>query len=139
MIFEVERGAEIIAEIDSEPFDLVVKKGMNPDIEMYSAFADAFGNMDCINFGGSDVDLADHLRQKGITDVYCAGVAGDYCVKETAISAAKAGFRSFVIQEVSRCVDTENGWATTSAELERANVRLISIASDEVQRLKFPP
>lgn len=132
------KGAEIIDEIALQPFDLVVKKGMNPDIEMYSAFADTFGNMDCIKVGGATVDLADHLRQRSITDVFCVGVAGDYCVKESAISAAQAGFRSFVIKEASRCVDAQNGWTTTSVELERANAALISIASDEVQRLKSP-
>lgn len=102
-------GAEIIQEISLELFDLFVKKGMNTEIEMYSAFADGFGNTDCTNFGGVDVDLTDRLNQVGVTDVYCVGVAGDYCVKETAISAAKAGFRSLVIEEGTRCVDSQDG------------------------------
>lgn len=129
-------GAEIIQEIDKQLFDLFVKKGMNMDIEMYSAFADGFDNMDCIHFGGVDVDLANRLYEAGITDVYCVGVAGDYCVKDTAISAAKAGFKSFVIEDLIRCVDPEDGWPRTKTDLKASNVTLITTESEEVKRLR---
>ena len=106
-------------------------------MEMYSAFADAFGNLDASSVGTSlssssvDIDLKDVLRGKGVRDVYVVGLAGDYCVKWTAIDAAKAGFRSFVVEEGTRCV-VPSGWEGIKQELRDAGVSVISASGPEL-------
>ncbi|OJJ86982.1 nicotinamidase [Aspergillus glaucus CBS 516.65] len=132
-------GASLIPELDSKHFDVHVKKGMNSNVEMYSAFSDAFGNpyasLPASGDGGGravDVDLEAVLKEKGIQDVFVVGLAGDYCVKYTAIDAAKAGFRSFVVEEGTRCV-VHLGWEETKQELRDAGVGVIGV--DELKLL----
>lgn len=45
------------------------------------------------------LDLAALLREKRISHVYVVGLAGDYCVKATAMDARKEGFKTCVIGE----------------------------------------
>lgn len=126
-------GAEIIREIDAAKFDLVVKKGMDERIEMYSAFTDSFGNLTA-GLGGVNHDLAQVLRDKGVTHVYNVGIAGDYCVRDTALGAANAGFTSYLIEEAQKCVDAE-AWQNAKDELMKTAVKVISMDSEEVKRL----
>jgi nicotinamidase/pyrazinamidase len=55
-------------------------------------------------FEGSDPEgdsLADWLRQRGVTDVDVTGIATDYCVQATAADAAKAGFATTVLLDLT--------------------------------------
>lgn len=126
-------GADIIPEISQSKIDIIVQKGMDPRVEMYSAFSDSFGNLTA-GAGGVSHDLASVLRQQNITHVYVVGVAGDYCVKFTALDAAKAGFPSYVIEEAQRCVDP-GSWDDVKAAFEEAQVRVVRVGDDEVRRV----
>ena len=130
-------GSALIPEIDSSKIDLYVKKGMHPDVEMYSAFADAFGNLDpSVTAKSVSVDLKSHLAAKRVTDVFVVGLAGDYCVKHTAIDAVKAGFRSWVIEEGTKCVVPGAGWERAKDELQASGVSVIGIDAPELGPLK---
>lgn len=114
-------------------------------MEMYSAFADAFENLDPHRLSFSeetgdgrpvDVDLKAVLREKGVRDVFVVGLAGDYCVKCTAVDAVKAGFRVFVVKEGTRCV-VEEGWEGVKRELRDAGVCVVGVDGPEIARLKL--
>lgn len=122
-------GARLVPELDQSLVDEVVEKGQLRDVEMYSAFYDPFTAPRVADSG-----LAGRLRGAGVTDVYVVGLAGDYCVRHTAADAAKEGFRVFVVEEGTRCVDPD-GWARCKAELEEAGVRVVSAAGPEVRRV----
>jgi nicotinamidase/pyrazinamidase len=53
--------------------------------------------------------LEDMLRARGIERVVIAGLATDYCVKETAIDSATKGFATTVLTNAIRAVDLEPG------------------------------
>jgi len=127
-------GAEIIDEIDMSKIDLTIQKGMDERVEMYSAFSDSFGNMTA-GAGGVSHDLADVLHAKHISHVYVVGLAGDYCVKATAIGAAKAGFETYVIEEGQRCVDPA-AWTQCLEDLKKEGVKVVSLESEEVAKVK---
>lgn len=128
-------GAALIPEVESNRVDLLVHKGQNSQVEMYSAFADAFGNHGLTGAGGSvDVDLASVLRTKAVTDVFVVGLAGDYCVKSTALDAVKAGFRSWLIEEGTKCVVPAD-WSKTKEELSAAGVNVIHANDAVIMRL----
>ncbi|KAJ5386238.1 hypothetical protein N7509_008779 [Penicillium cosmopolitanum] len=128
-------GAALIPEIESNRVDLLVHKGQNSQVEMYSAFADAFGNHGLKGAGGSvDVDLAFELRTKAVTDVFVVGLAGDYCVKSTALDAVKAGFRSWLIEDGTKCVVPAD-WNKTKEELCAAGVVVINANDAVIMRL----
>lgn len=127
------KGAELLPELDISKVDLVVEKGADARIEMYSAFADSFGNL-VADKGGVNHDLAKALREHEIKDVYCVGIAGDVCVNFTALDAAKSGFTTYVIEEGQRSV-TADAWAKAKEGLKAKNVGVLSESSQQVQQL----
>ncbi|KAJ5574265.1 isochorismatase family hydrolase [Penicillium hispanicum] len=129
-------GAAIIPEIDADRFDILVQKGKHSQVEMYSAFADAFGNLDpTVTKQSVSVDITSELQAKGVTDVFVVGLAGDYCVKCTAVDAVKAGFRSWLIEEGTKCV-VPAGWAQIKEELRTAGVSVIQADDAVMKRLE---
>lgn len=125
-------GAEIIPEIDASQFDAIVRKGQDPRIEMYSGFADAFGGK-----LGASSDLAALLREKEISDVYVVGLAGDYCVKATAMDAQKEGFKTYVIEEAVKSVDpSAKGWDEAAREMEEGGVSVVGVGGGAVNKVR---
>ena len=128
------QGADIIDEIDQSKIDLHVKKGMDERVEMYSVFADSFGNMTGGD-GGVSHDLVRLLKERETTDVFVVGLAGNYCVKYTAIDAAKAGFKTYVVDEATKSVPPDD-WSAAKDELQSSKVRIISQDGEEMQRVR---
>jgi len=60
-------------------------------------------------FEAMNLDLTAFLWEKGVTDLYIGGLATDYCVKATALDAARAGLRTFVLADAVRAVDVGPG------------------------------
>jgi len=126
-------GSDIIPEIDVSQLDYVVEKGRDKRVEMYSAFADAFGN----KFDAASLDLAAKLRERGVTHVYVVGLAGDHCVRWTALDAKHEGFVAYIIKEGTRCVDPgQKGWGATVKEMEESGVDIVSVEGSEVNKVK---
>ncbi|KAK8003592.1 hypothetical protein PG989_003311 [Apiospora arundinis] len=129
-------GAELVPELEAGHFDDavnggggIIEKGQDGRVEMYSPFYDNFTSP-----RGCDSGLAKRLRDAEITDVYVVGLAADYCVRSCAEDAAKEGFRAFVVEEGTRPVDKE-AWPQCKMELEKLGVKVVTMHSDEVQRL----
>ena len=68
-------GAELHPSLDRSQVDVVVDKAQDRNTQGYSAF-----------HGGR---LADVLRERGVDHVYVAGLATDYCVKNTVLDAVR--------------------------------------------------
>lgn len=131
------KGAEIIPEIDVSKFDMIVEKGKDKRLEMFSAFADVFGNK---SSDAASIDLADTLKDAVITHVFVVGLAGDYCVRCTAIDAKKEGFEVYVIEDVTRSVDAgEKGWGAAKRDMETKGITIIKFDGPEVGRVKCIP
>jgi len=113
-------GSEFAEGFNSSALHTVVHKGTHPGIECYSAFGDPWGL--------STMELPTLLSAKEVTDVFVVGLAGDFCVKSTAIDAAKSRLRTWVVKDLVRSVGN-NGkeWD----EMQRAGVMLVE--SDEVK------
>lgn len=124
------RGAELVPELDTDQIDLVIEKGIDARVEMYSAFYDPFTSPRV-----SDSGLKDVLREKEVTDVYVVGLAEDYCVKSTALDALAEGFKTFVVKEGTRAVDAD-AWNVSKKEVEAAGVKIVSMDGPEVGRLR---
>ena len=128
------KGAEIIQEIDIFKVDEVVEKGKDSRLEMFSGFADVFGSK---SVKAASHNLAELLHHAGITHVFVVGLAGDYCVKCTALDAKKEGLEVYVVEEATRSVDAgEKGWGAATKEMGIAGVEIISTEGPEVERVK---
>jgi nicotinamidase/pyrazinamidase len=88
-------GAQLHPALERDTIDIVVDKGQDRDSDGYSGF--------------EGTALEDALRERGIDEVAIGGLATDYCVKNTALDALRAGFRVFVDERAVRGVDVEPG------------------------------
>ena len=125
-------GAELVPELETSKIDFIVEKGRDPMVEMYSAFRAPFSNPRV-----ADTGLAEYLRGKGVTHVFCVGLAFDYCVKCTAIDAAKEGFETFIIDEAAKPVDgSKEARDSVVRELQKHGVEIVSMRGEQVQRVR---
>jgi nicotinamidase/pyrazinamidase len=122
-------GAAFVPGLDTSRVQRVFQKGTDPAIDSYSGFFD--------NGHRKATGLSDYLQQRGVTDVYVAGLATDYCVKFTALDAKALGFNTSLIQDASRGVNVRPGDVDAAVEAMRgAGVRIVQssqIAMDHVQ------
>jgi len=128
-------GNELVKELDVGKVDLVLEKGNDPRVEMYSAFRPPLANPPLRE---SESGLESILKEKGVTDVYFVGLAGDYCVRFSAVDCAKAkdaGWNTYVIEEGIRCVDPGASWEEARAEMVGVGVKIVSVKDDVVQRI----
>jgi nicotinamidase-related amidase len=124
------KGAELVSELEASKVQHIIEKGQDKRVEMYSAFAAPFSNPVVSRSG-----LADTLKEAGVTHVYVVGLAMDYCVKFTALDAAKEGFSTYVVEEGTRAVDPTN-WDNVRSQLEKAGVEMVSARGEEVGEVK---
>ena len=100
----------------------VVRKGSGGE-DGYSGFTvrDPQGGAE------SDTPLESMLKKQGIKRIVVAGLATDYCVKETAIDGTARGFETLVLVDAIRAVDLEPGDGERALEeIKRTGARLES-------------
>ena len=95
-------GAELYAGLDEAKVDVVIDKGQDPNSQGYSGF--------------QDTRLGDLLRGRGVDRLYVAGLATDYCVKNTVLDARRLGFDVTVIEDAIRGVDVQTGDSERAVE-----------------------
>ncbi|CAF4661595.1 unnamed protein product, partial [Rotaria sp. Silwood1] len=71
-----------------------IRKGTDPDIDSYSAFAD--------NIKVQKTVLDTELKKRNVTHVIVAGLALDFCVGATALDAMDLNYKTFVVEDASR-------------------------------------
>jgi nicotinamidase/pyrazinamidase len=108
-------GAELAPALDTARVEAIFRKGTNPEIDSYSAFFD--------NGHRKSTGLADYLRGRGVTEVYLAGLAADYCVYFSAKDALAEGFAATVIADATRAISAD-GWARAQTDLLQRGGRL---------------
>ena len=82
-------GAEFHPELNTAPVEAVFHKG---------AFTAAYSGFE----GAVDhTSLTDWLRARGVDEVDIAGIATDYCVRQTAADATRAGFKTRVLVDLT--------------------------------------
>ncbi|GLB35801.1 putative isochorismatase hydrolase [Lyophyllum shimeji] len=115
-------GFEFVEGLDREALDYTVHKGTDPGIETYSAFRDPWHL--------ANTSLHGILESHGVTDVFVVGVAGDFCVKWTALDAVNLGYKTWVVRDAVKSVsDAGTEWE----EMKNKGVRITN--SDEVKKL----
>ncbi|MDQ6800190.1 MAG: bifunctional nicotinamidase/pyrazinamidase [Acidobacteriota bacterium] len=122
-------GAEFHAQLDRRRIAEVFHKGVDPDIDSYSGLFD--------NGHRRGTGLAEFLKSNGVTDVYIAGLATDYCVKFTALDARGLGYNVFVIEDACRGVNLQPGDSVAAfEEMRRAGVEVVTSATIAPQNRK---
>lgn len=117
-------GAELHKDLRVHDNALIIRKGISPDVDSYSAFWD--------NEKRSCTSLDEELKAHEITDVVICGIAYDVCVASTASHAIQLGYRTVIVDDAS-C-------GTSAAATEATKSRLIAqhcmlLSSSEVKQL----
>ena len=99
----------------------VIRKGYNPAVDSYSGFFE--------NDHRTPTGLAGMLRDLGVTRVFLAGLAFDYCVRFTAEDAVREGFEAVVISDASRAI------APQTEAAARENFRVLGLVEIEASAL----
>ena len=102
-------GAEFAPRLDWEPFDMILHK------TGYSAFESEFG----VTTG-----LEHFLRANWVSQVDVCGVAYDYCVMQSALSANRIGFATRVCLWATRAVEPM-AVDSVSKQLKREGIGLV--------------
>jgi len=115
-------GAAFHPALDIPHAALVLRKGMERSIDSYSAFYE--------NDRTTPTGLVGYLRNRGLTRVFLAGLAFDFCVRYSAEDAQREGFAVFVVEDACRGIDIDGSVAATRRSLGRVGVNCISTLSD---------
>ena len=109
-------GAALHPGLHLDRVEAIFRKGTDPDLDSYSAFFD--------NGHRRATGLSAYLRARGITQVFVAGLASDYCVYFTAKDARGEGFAVAVIEDATRGIAPET-IAAAKADLLVQGVRFV--------------
>jgi nicotinamidase-related amidase len=117
-------GCEFLEDMNMDNIHHVISKGSDRRVEAYSGFGPPFRNPEV-----AMSDLSSLLINEGIKRVFVCGLALDYCVKCTAIDAAKADYETFVVEEATKAVDqSEEGLKETKREMEEYGVTFVKFS-----------
>jgi nicotinate phosphoribosyltransferase len=116
-------GSKFLDNLDTEKFSQVFKKGMDPDVDCFSGFFDCAGGM------ATEMDA--FLRANGVEHIFIAGLATNYCVKETALDGVKLGYKVTLVEDACRGIDRVGLRVKTAIE-QMKNGGIAFVASAEL-------
>jgi nicotinamidase/pyrazinamidase len=110
-------GAELHGDLTVAHAQLVLRKGYHREIDSYSAFYE--------NDRKTHTGLAGYLRERGLTRVFLAGLAFDFCVRYSSEDARREGFEVVVIEDACRGIDVDGSISATRQVLAALGVQCI--------------
>jgi nicotinamidase/pyrazinamidase len=113
-------GADFHPKLDLPQSELILRKGFRREIDSYSAFFE--------NDRATPTGLAGYLRERGLTRVFLAGLAYDFCVGYSALDARRLGFEAIVIRDACRAIDLSGSVSRIEAEFAQTEVILTETA-----------
>lgn len=111
-------GADFHPALHVPHAELILRKGYHPGIDSYSAFFE--------NDRTTPTGLAGYLRERGLSRVFLAGLAFDFCVLWSAEDARRLGFAVVVIEDACRSLDIAGSAAAAWQRMEAAGAVLCS-------------
>ncbi len=120
-------GAAFRGDLNIPHAELVLRKGYHRDINSYSAFYE--------NDRKTATGLAGYLRERGLTRVFLAGLAFDFCVRYSGEDARREGFEAVVFEDACRSIDVDGSAAVTREKFRSLNIRCVSADAISGNRL----
>ncbi|WP_112311330.1 bifunctional nicotinamidase/pyrazinamidase [Pseudogemmobacter bohemicus] len=112
-------GAAFHPGLNTDPAQLILRKGFRPGIDSYSAFFE--------NDRETATGLEAWLHARGITTLVIVGLATDYCVAYSALDAVRLGFRVELREHLSRAIDLDGSLEEAMAQMEDAGVVMVNM------------
>ncbi len=115
------RGAAFHPDLVTTSCSLILRKGLNPETDSYSAFYE--------NDRTTETGLAGFFRSRKIRHIAMCGLATDYCVFFSVQDAVNLGFDVTLITDATKGVDVPEGSLKQSlATMEKSGVSMMNSA-----------
>ncbi|MFX1363297.1 MAG: bifunctional nicotinamidase/pyrazinamidase [Promethearchaeota archaeon] len=99
-------GARFHKEINTKMINKIIQKGMNPEIDSYSAFLE--------NDKKTETGLKEYLNSFNIKRIFICGLALDYCCYNTAVDGVDFNFETYFLIDLTKGIDVPPGNITDS-------------------------
>jgi len=109
-------GAQFHSGLNRDKADMILRKGVNPAIDSYSAFFE--------NDHQTPTGLHGYLQTRDIGTLTLVGLALDFCVNFSALDAARLGYDVRVDMALSRGIDTGGSMGAALDGMRAAGVAL---------------
>lgn len=109
-------GADFHAGLNTTPARLIIRKGLRPGIDSYSAFFE--------NDRRTPTGLTGYLRERGLKRLFLCGLATDFCVAYSALDGRAQGFEVTVLLDACRAIDLGGSLDAALAQMRQAGVEL---------------
>ena len=109
-------GAAFHKDLQTDPAEMIIRKGFRPQIDSYSAFFE--------NDKTTPTGLEGYLRTRDIDTLTLVGLATDFCVAYSALDAAGLGFKTTVDLSACRGIDLNGSLQTALDQMRAAGVKL---------------
>jgi nicotinamidase/pyrazinamidase len=104
-------GAAFHPDLDTDRASLIVRKGFRAGLDSYSCFFE--------NDRATPTGLDGALRSVGVSELYIAGLATDFCVLYSVLDAIRLGYATRVVEDAVRGVDLPPGSASRAISAMR--------------------
>jgi len=94
-------GADFHPDIDTDRAFLIIRKGFRRNLDSYSCFFE--------NDRTTQTGLDGALRSVGVSELFIAGLATDFCVLFTVLDAIRLGYTLRIVEDAVRGVDIPPG------------------------------
>lgn len=111
------KGAEFHPALRLPQAELILRKGFRREVDSYSAFFE--------NDRTTATGLAGYLRERGLTRVFIAGLAYDYCVAYSALDARRLSLPVVVLRDACRAIGLNGLVARAEAQFAEAGIVVI--------------
>ncbi|MHA1273106.1 MAG: bifunctional nicotinamidase/pyrazinamidase [Promethearchaeota archaeon] len=116
------KGAELHKDLNTIPACVIIRKGMNPKVDSYSAFIE--------NDKKTETGLAGYLKSLNIKRIFICGLATDYCCLATAMDGLSFGFEVIFLAELTKGVDLPPGNVSKALEtMESKGIKFANLSS----------
>jgi nicotinamidase/pyrazinamidase len=112
------RGAEFHSDLKLTRAELILRKGFRREIDSYSAFFE--------NDRTTATGLGGYLRERGLSRVFLAGLAYDFCVGYSALDARRLGFGAVVLKDACRSIDLNGSVRGMERSFAAAGVEIMN-------------
>ncbi len=109
-------GAAFHPALETDRADMIIRKGFRAAIDSYSAFFE--------NDHKTPTGLEGYLRERRVHELVMVGLATDFCVRYSAVDAAKLGFGVTVLEGACRAIDLDGSLAEARHDMLDHGVKL---------------
>jgi len=124
-------GAQLHPGLDRSNIDMIAKKGFDPEKDVFNALEAIDSSALATEEAGENRGLDAELHRRGISNIFVAGLATDYCVRATVLDALARGYAVYPIVDAMRGVDIQPDDSKNAID-EMAASGAHPITSDEI-------